>query len=232
MEFSNAMEDKDIQLLERERFEDIMTLQNIGEYDAAEQINKVYDFLKKELETKKQILAFDDESDIREAEMLKKREKIIPLLEKEKKLKEEQWTLQGWKDDLDAGLSNKEIDKNQSQINARLKQIDRELEQVEKDANTLADDLDEAWVKASTREVQRATLVDKLFLEGDKALYEVEKDMLEKGNLLGLSFDDEIMEKFNETRLDSYNQLQMIEHNTAGIVSLEEKLDALLQLKQ
>ena len=228
-EFFNAGEDKDIQMLERERFEDVLRLQSMGEYDAAEQANKLYDIFRQELEAKKQILAFDDETDIREAEILKKQEKIIPLLEKEKKLKEEQWTLQGWKDDLDAGLSNKEIDKNQTQINARLKQIERELSQVEREANTLADDLDEGWVNQATREVQRANLVDKLFLEGDKAAYEYDKSLASSGNLLGIEFTKDFVEQFNKSSIDSYNELKSIELNTQELAA---KLDELLQLKQ
>lgn len=231
-EFANAGEDKDIQTLERERFEDVLRLQAMGEYDAAEQASKYYDFQRKELEAKKQILSFDDESDMMEAKHIKSQEKINLLLEKEKKLKEEQWKLEGWKDDLDAGLSNKEIDKNQSQINSRLKQIKRERDAIDKEANELADELDAYDVESATRALKRATLVDSLFLEGDKAALEYDRSVAEHGNLLGVEFTKDFIEQFNQASLDSYNELKSIEQNTAGIIALEDKIDSLLQLKQ
>lgn len=231
-DFFTAGEDKDIQQLERERFEDITRLQALGEYDAADQANKIYDVLKQEMETKKQILAYDRETDQQEAAMLSKRQQAAQLLEKEKKLKEEQWTLQGWKDELDAGLSNAEIDKNQAQINARLKQIDRELQTLNKDANSLADDMDAYEIESATREVNRANLVDKLLLEGDKAALEYDKSIASNGNLLGIEFTKDFMEQFNQASIDSYNELKAIEVNTQGLQALSEKMDALLQIKQ
>lgn len=231
-DFYNAGEDKDIQILERERFENIMRLQAMGEYDAADQANKLYDVLRQEMEAKKQILAYDRETDQQEAAMLSKRQQAAQLLEKEKKLKDEQWTLQGWKDELDAGLSNAEIDKNQSQINARLKQIDRELQNLNKEADTLADDIDTFDVQSATREMNRATLVDKLMLEGDKAALEYDKSIASSGNLLGVEFTKDFMEQFNQASIDSYNELKAIEVNTQGLQALSEKMDMLLQIKQ
>lgn len=228
-DFYNAGEDKDIQQLERERFEDIARLQSMGEYDAADQANKIYDVLRQEMETKKQILAYDRETDQKESAILSKRQQADKLLEKEKKLKEEQWTLQGWKDELDAGLSNAEIDKNQSQINARLKQIDSELKNLNKEANTLADDMDAYEIESATRQVNRATLVDKLLLEGDKAALEYDKSIASNGNLLGIEFTKDFIDTFNKNSIDSYNELKNIEINTE---SLAQKLDELLQLKQ
>lgn len=228
-DFYMAGEDKDIQQLERERFEDITRLQAMGEYDAADQANKIYDVLKQEMEAKKQILAYDRETDQQEAAMLSKRQQAAQLLEKEKKLKDEQWTLQGWKDELDAGLSNAEIDKNQSQINARLKQIDRELQNLNKEADTLADDMDAYEVESATRQINRATLVDKLQLDSDKAALEYDKSMQSHGNLIGLEFTKEFIEDFNQNAIDSYNELKSIEMNTE---SLAQKLDELLQVKR
>ena len=228
-DFYNAGEDKDIQILERERFNDVTQLQLAGEYDAADQANKVYDIYRQQLEAKKQLAAYDRETNQQEAAILSKREQAEKLLEKEKKLKDEQWTLQGWKDELDAGLTNAEIDKNQSQINARLKQIDRELQNLNKEASTLADDLDAYEVESATREVNRATLVDKLQLESDKAALEYDKSMQSHGNLIGLEFTKEFIEDFNQNAIDSYNELKSIEMNTE---SLAQKLDELLQVKR
>lgn len=228
-EFFNAGEDKDIQLLERERFEDVMRLQSVGDYDAAEQANKLYDFLRQELETKKQILAYDDETAIKEAESLHRQQQSVKLLEKVDKLKEEQWTLQGWKDDLDAGLSNADIDKNQAQINARLRQIDKELQNAEKEANALADDMDASDIEMSTREVNRSTLLDRLFMEGDKLASELDNSIATKGNLLNVSFTEDYVKELNQSSIDSYNELKSISLNTEY---LAEKLDSLLQMKQ
>ena len=57
--FDNSGEDMEIQKLERERFEDMIALQANGEYDRAEQVSKVYDIYRQELEAKKQIANFD-----------------------------------------------------------------------------------------------------------------------------------------------------------------------------
>lgn len=182
----------------------------MGEYDAADQANKVYDVMRKELEGKKQIGAFDDEQAIRDAKHLKDQEKINLLLEKEKKLKAEAWKLEGWKDDLDAGLSNKEIDKNQQQINTRLKQIQRERDALEKEANTLADDLDAYDIESATYAMKRATLVDSLRMESDKAAMAYDRSVAENGNLLGVEFTKDFVERFNQASIDSYNELKAI----------------------
>ena len=231
-DLSTAGQDRDIQQLERERFEDILRLQSAGEYDAADQANKIYDIYRKELEAKKQISAFDAESSMMEAKQIKNQEKINLLLEKEKKLEAELWKLEGWKDDLDAGLSNKEIDKNQQQINARIKQIFRERDALEKEASTLADDLDAYDVESAARALKRATLVDSLRLESDTAASAYDRSIMEHGNLLGTEFTKDFIEQFNQASIDSYNELKNIEMNTAGLIGLEEKLDALLQMKQ
>lgn len=231
-DLSTAGQDRDIQQLERERFEDILRLQAAGEYDAADQANKIYDIYRKELEAKKQISAFDAESSMMEAKQIKNQEKINLLLEKEKKLEAELWKLEGWKDDLDAGLSNKEIDKNQQQINARIKQIFRERDALEKEASTLADDLDAYDVESAARALKRATLVDSLRLESDTAASAYDRSIMEHGNLLGTEFTKDFIEQFNQASIDSYNELKNIEMNTAGLIGLEEKLDALLQMKQ
>lgn len=230
-EFANANSDKDIQQLERERFEDVLQLQSMGEYDAADQANKVYDVMRKELEGKKQIGAFDDEQAIRDAKHLKDQEKINLLLEKEKKLKAEAWKLEGWKDDLDAGLSNKEIDKNQQQINTRLKQIQRERDALEKEANTLADDLDAYDIESATYAMKRATLVDSLRMESDKAAMAYDRSVAENGNLLGVEFTKDFVERFNQASIDSYNELKAIQINTQGLRDLDEKIESLLSVK-
>lgn len=204
----------------------------MGEYDAADQANKVYDVMRKEIEGRKQIGAFDDEQAIRDAKHLKDQEKINLLLEKEKKLKDEAWKLEGWKDDLDAGLSNKDIDKNQYQINTRLKQIKRERDALEKEANTLADDLDAYEIESATYAMKRATLVDSLRLESDKAAMTYDRSVAENGNLLGVEFTKDFVEQFNEASIASYNELKAIEVNTQGLQALAEKVDSLLQLKQ
>lgn len=209
-----------------------MRLQSAGEYDAADQANKIYDIYRKELEAKKQISAFDAESSMMEAKQIKNKEKINLLLEKEKKLEAELWKLEGWKDDLDAGLSNKEIDKNQTQINARIKQIFRERDALEKEASTLADDLDAYDVESAARALKRATLVDSLRLESDTAASAYDRSIMEHGNLLGTEFTKDFIEQFNQASIDSYNELKNIEMNTAGLIGLEEKLDALLQIKK
>lgn len=45
--------------------------------------------------------------------------------------------------------------------------------------------------------MNRATLVDKLMLEGDKAALEYDKSIASSGNLLGVEFTKDFMEQFN-----------------------------------
>lgn len=227
-ELRNAGEDSEVQRLERERFEDVLRLQSMGEYDAADQANKMYDVLKQELETKKQIRNYDEETNRQEAAILKKREQANRLLDKADSLLAEKAKLEQWKEELDAGLSMADIDKNQAQINARIKQIERDLRLTEKEANAVADDLDAYDIDSVTRQANRATLVDRLNLEGDKLAYELDKSVSSSGNLLGVEFAKEVANNFSKASVDSYNELKDIKANTEN---LADKLDELLQMK-
>lgn len=227
-ELRNAGEDSEVQRLERERFEDVLRLQSMGDYDAADQANKMYDVLKQELETKKQIRNYDEETNRQEAAILKKREQANRLLDKADSLLAEKAKLEQWKEELDAGMSMADIDKNQAQINARIKQIERDLRLTEKEANAVADDLDAYDIDSVTRQANRATLVDRLNLEGDKLALELDKSVSSSGNLLGVEFAKEVVDNFNKASTDSYNELKDIKANTEN---LADKLDELLQMK-
>lgn len=65
--------------------------------------------------------------------------------------------------------------------------------------------------------MNRATLVDKMFLEGDKAALEYDKSLQASGNLLGVEFTKDFIEQFNDASIASYNELKAIEVNTQGL---------------
>lgn len=76
-----AGQDVETQMLERQRFEDVMRLQAEGDYDGAEQANKIYDVLKAQIEAKHELARFD-------AETLTIRKQITDNDEKQYKLYE------------------------------------------------------------------------------------------------------------------------------------------------
>ena len=106
------------------------------------------------------------------------------------------------------------------------------MDSIQKEADTLADDLDVYDIEQTTRQMNRATLVDKLRLDNDKTALEYDKSLASFGNLLGVEFTKDFVKQFNQASIDSYNELKAIEVNTQGLQELSEKMDALLQLKQ
>ena len=60
----------------------MLALQASGEYDAAEQVNKVYHILRQELEAKKEIAKYDEESARLQAERVAKEQEAFKLVDK------------------------------------------------------------------------------------------------------------------------------------------------------
>ena len=60
--YQSADKDIEMQLLERERFEDIMTLTNEGDIAGAEQANKLYDVYAAMIQAKKEMAQYDAET--------------------------------------------------------------------------------------------------------------------------------------------------------------------------
>lgn len=70
LEYSLAGQDSQIQKLERDRFEDIMTLESTGaSQEEIDQANKLYDVFRKQYEAKKQILDLQNQQKASEKEI-------------------------------------------------------------------------------------------------------------------------------------------------------------------
>ena len=231
-DFANAGEDQDIQRLERERFEDMLTLQSQGEYEAAEQASKVYDILRQELEAKKELANYDEESLRLETQRAAKEQEAFKFLDKVDKLKSQKQALQARLDELDDDekITSKEAyDRLARPLNARIANIDKQLDAAEAQAEKYAAELDEGDLAALTRERNRSTLADKLNLDRDKLFWNYDSYTGENGNPLGFNFSEEFIKQAAESSKQSYNELKSIKDNTEELAA---KLDELLSVKQ
>lgn len=230
-EFTMAGEDQDIQRLERERFEDMVALQSSGDYDAAEQVSKVYDIYRQELEAKKQLFKYDEDSAAFAAERAAKEQEAFKWVEKVDKLKKQREYWVERRDYLNGDFSVKpaDYDKLMKPIESKIASIDRQLTDADTQAEKYMADIDAADYEALTRERNRSTLVDKLTLDRDKLLWQAEQAINADGNRYGWNFNDDWIQQNYNTSIQSYRELQDIKTNTEN---LAQKLDDLLGLKQ
>lgn len=161
-DFANAGEDIDIQQLERERFEDILALQASGDYEAAEQANKIYDIYRQQLDAKKQLANYDEETARFEEERAAKEQEAFKWLEKIDKLQEKRkdWEARLKQLDDDVEVSAKDYDRLQKPILANIASIDKRLASANAQAEKYASELDAGDLESLARERNRAVLVD------------------------------------------------------------------------
>lgn len=230
-EFTMAGEDQDIQRLERERFEDMVALQASGDYDAAEQASKVYDIYRQELEVKKQLFKYDEDSAAFAAERAAKEQEAFKWVEKVDKLKKQREYWVERRDYLNGDFTVKpaDYDKLMKPIESKIASIDRQLTDADSQAEKYMADIDAADYEALTRERNRSTLVDKLNLDRDKLLWQAEQAINADGNRYGWNFNNDWIQQNYNTSIQSYRELQDIKTNTEN---LAQKLDELLGLKQ
>lgn len=183
-DFANAGEDIEIQRLERERFEDMIALQANGEYDRAEQVSKIYDIYRQEIEAKKQIASYDEETLRLEQQQAAKEEEISKWMEKVANLRGQQ---AHWKAELDKLYSDdgprllaKDWDNLEKKILGNISNVEKQLEAAETQAGKYISDIDTGNVEMLARERNRATLADKLNLDKDKLLWQQQSDVLSK----------------------------------------------------
>lgn len=231
-EFANAGADQDIQQLERERFEDMIRLQSQGEYEAAEQASKVYDILKQELQAKKELASYDEESARFEAQRAAKEQEAFEFLKKVDNLQAQRKALEGRLDELDDDesiTSKAAYDKLAGSIQRRIAAVEKQLGAAEATAERYMADLSEGDIASLTRQRNRATLAERLNLDRDKLLWDYDTAITQNGDSLGISFTQDYIEQAAESSKQSYEELKMIKDNTER---LAEKLDELLSVKQ
>jgi len=229
-DFDNAGEDQEMQRLERERFEDIMALQASGQYDAAEQATKVYDILKQELQAKREIANYDEETARLEAQRAAKEQEAFKWLEKIDKLTDQKKETEARLQELDESdkFASKDYDRLARPLTSRIAAIDKQLDAANAQAEKYMADIDEGDLQSLTRERNRSTLADRLNLDRDKLLWDYGRGIDQNGDALGYKFDKDYIKQSYESSMKSYTELQSIKDNTA---QLAEKLDALLQMK-
>lgn len=229
-DFANAGEDIDIQQLERERFEDILALQASGDYEAAEQANKIYDIYRQQLDAKKQLANYDEETARFEEERAAKEQEAFKWLEKIDKLQEKRkdWEARLKQLDDDVEVSAEDYDRLQKPILANIASIDKRLASANAQAEKYASELDAGDLESLARERNRAVLVDQSNLNRDKLLWDYGQSIDRAGTDYGLTLDKDFDEQSYKASMESYMELKSIKDNTEN---LAEKLDILLQMK-
>lgn len=230
--FDNSGEDMEIQKLERERFEDMIALQANGEYDRAEQVSKVYDIYRQELEAKKQIANYDADTLRFEKEKAAREKEAFKWLEKIDKISEHrvywQEQLKKLEEDDSFQISSAEYDRQEARILKKIAGLDKQLENAESEATKYMSDIDNADYESLARQRNRATLADKLNLDRDKLLWQYGQAVDQSGTSYGFNFSNDYIKQSFEDTQKSYTELQEIKENTQ---ELAEKLDELLSMK-
>lgn len=230
--FDNSGEDMEIQRLERERFEDMIALQANGEYDRAEQVNKIYDIYRQELDAKKQLANYDEETLRFEEQRAAKEKEAFKWLEKVDKITEHyvywQNQLKKLEEDDSLLISPAEYDKQEARIKRKIAGYEKQLNSAENEATKYMSDIDNAEYESLARERDRATLADKLNLDHDKLLWQYGQAVDQSGTNYGFNFSKDYIQQNFEATQKSYTELQDIKQNTED---LAEKLDELLSMK-
>lgn len=235
---ANASMDAEMQKLEVEQFQDEMSLIDQGREDAIPELQAYYDMLKQEMKTKKEIAAFDAQT---ETERIKNQTELNnKLLEFDSKLnqrKEKIALLEKQRDDAEEAFfsgslnykrKEKWLDKDE-QLKEQQAELRREMQIIELEKkNFLAGDVFDVGQYDQIRATQRATLASRLSLEAQKLGFNYNSLVEGQGtNLLGFG-PEYFQEKMTQDAQQSFKDLSDIERNTAN---LAEKLDQLLGLK-
>ena len=210
-DYYNSNQDIEIQRLERERFEDVSKLQATGDFEGANQINALYDFYRKQLEAKKEIATFDNESLSLEKRINDEQEKRLKLNDKLHTLQSQYARLQKERTELDTndrlGYTVQEYNKlvadNEKQtqaIRAQLKATKNDIQLSYKESRALE-------IDAATRANNRLVLSDRLNLDIDRAALNYDNTVMENGNRLGIQFNDAYLNQLNQNSTQSYDDL-------------------------
>lgn len=235
---ANASMDAEMQKLEVEQFQDEMSLIDQGREDAIPELQAYYDMLKQEMKTKKEIAAFDAQTETERIKnqtelnnkllefdtKLNQRKEKIALLEKQRDDAEEAF----FSGSLNYKRKEKWLDKDE-QLKEQQAELRREMQIIELEKkNFLAGDVFDVGQYNQIRAAQRATLASRLSLEAQKLGFNYNSLVTGQGtNLLGFG-PEYFQEKMTQDAQQSFKDLSDIERNTAN---LAEKLDKLLGLK-
>ena len=210
-DYNNANQDIEIQQLERERFEDILKLQGEGDYEGAEQANKLYDFYRKQLEAKKELQKFDQETYELQQKQIQGDEKRYQLVQKiwaqQDAVRQAEKDIKDIEDSKTGATSEQEYLRqlrvaHQRHYSANRKLVGYQEELDNYDRNSSTYDLEMA-----TRLKNRAVLADRLRIDIDQAAWNYDQYINQNGNSLGISFNKDYIEQLAQNSKDTANDL-------------------------
>ena len=221
-ELYNIGQDAELQQLERERFEDVTSLEQAGMYDEAKQANALYDVYRKQLEQKIALRKEDEKTnEIIEQRRQKYQDEITRLNEIVRKTKdkraEDNYTVGYWNRNA---ISQDEWNKRAGKADTRLKSglYEERISKANARIRRLTDEMNGVGLTdAEYRNyMYRSALIrDKYNLGEMQSLYNFDKLVQEKGNLLGLNPEDEFWKSRNEEFVKSAEDVKTIA-NTVG----------------
>lgn len=208
-EFYSLGMDAEIQDLERKRFEDIATLTMEGNSEGIAQANAAYDLDRKRLEAKKAIAEFDRQTKMMKDEDSTQQQLDIIAQKRNAKLDELSKTRDQLKWLDNNATSAAEYDKGEKKLTRKIERLQGEIDTLDNDWFNLNND-DTFQQKMKNREIQRAILMNQLQTGiGEASLNE---DMItqQNGNVLGLNYTQEYIDKLNSEREASNDILSKI----------------------
>lgn len=210
-DYYNSNQDIEIQILERERFEDILKLQEIGDFEGADQMNALYDFYRKQLEAKKAIATFDNESLSLEKRINDEQEKRLKLNVKFQILQSQYARLNKERTELD---TNNRLGYNEQEYNKLVAENEKQKQAIKAQIKAIKNDIQLSYkesraleIDAATRENNRLILSDRLNLDIDRAALNYDNITAEYGNPLGIQFHDDYLNQLSQNSIQSYDAL-------------------------
>ena len=209
--YMTAGQDVETQMLERQRFEDVMRLQASGDYEGAEQANKIYDLLAAQLQAKQQLMRFDEESAVLEKQVGDNEEKKLQLMKQAIAAQDAYNAKVRERDKFEKDTDNIVMSDSQYKwYQRKSRQYDRDLEKLKTawdDAERAYENYDIGDGELATRKLQRIALVGKTSLAADTAAMNYDQFVGAKGNLLGIEFTQQFKDTLAQTSKESYDSI-------------------------
>lgn len=210
--YMTAGQDVETQMLERQRFEDVMRLQAEGDYEGAEQANKIYDVLKAQIEAKHELAKFDAETLTIRKQIKDNDEKQYKLYEsfsaaQDARMQKEKEYAKFEKDTDEIVMDDKTYRWYQRKA-SRYQQEIGSLKLAEEQAWSTYQNFDNGSDQLKTREIQRMALASRTSLAVDQAALAYDQFNAANGNVLGYEFTQQFKDTLTQTSIESYNNIE------------------------
>lgn len=219
-DFYNIGKDVEIQRLERERFEDVMQLEEAGDHEGAKQANALYDFYRQQIEAKKELQMFDQQTaelmEKQRAELEKQDQQRDKVLAKERQI----FDLRRKIDELgQKANSAAEYERGEKKLLRRIKTAQDELEQLRAQEQDFGAEHEQ---ELQNRAMARAVLLDKATQGVDQAALAYDRSVAETGNALGITLDRSYTEELAENSRFSYDLLKSIDESLQQLADRQD----------